>query len=232
MCLMPDHVHVVVGTDQQGALVEAARAFARGRSWRGDRGRLWETVPPAEALVDRDKQRRTVRYVHLNPCRARLVDCPLAWPLSTYRDLLGLAAAPVVRRAADPVAYHAWTSADGSTRAEGTPMPGSVDRLERLDLQRLAGAVSEWRRVPLARLLDHRLERTWLLAAARTMTTWSGAGIARAYGVSGAAVSRARTLRPEEVAVLARLVADPRTPGLVARDPRLLAWRPRPWPRR
>ena len=68
-------------------------------------------------------------------------------------------------------------------------MPGSVERLERLDLQRLAGAVSEWRRVPLARLLDHRLERTWLLAAARTMTTWSGADIARAYGVSGAAVS-------------------------------------------
>ncbi|MCK6505946.1 hypothetical protein L6R53_21595 [Myxococcota bacterium] len=182
---MPDHVHVVVGADAKGALIEAARAFARARAWRGHRGPLWEEVPPAEPLVDRDKQRRTVRSVHLNPCRARLVDCPLAWPLSSYRDLLGL-----------------------------------------------AGAVSEWRRVPLARLLDHRLERAWLLAAARTMTTWSGAEIARAYGVGGAAVSRARRLRPEEVSVLARLVADPRTPGLVQRDPRLLAWRPRPWPPR
>lgn len=226
--LMPDHVHAVTRSDQRAALVEAARAFARWTTWnRADPGPLWEPVPPAEPLVDRQKVQRGIRYVHLNPCRAGLVSCPLAWPLSTYRDRLGLAAAPLVRRVGDPQALHRWTSSDGSTQVQGTPFPGTVERDERLDLEVLAGAVSEWLRLPVASLRAHRLHRVRLLSAARSMTTWSHGQIAAACGVSRPAVSRAPTLSPAEVAVLARLAADARAPGLVEADPRLLRWRPR-----
>jgi hypothetical protein len=45
--------------------------------------------------------RRTVRYIHLNPCRGELVSRPLAWPWSTHRDRLGLAVRPAVSRAAE-----------------------------------------------------------------------------------------------------------------------------------
>lgn len=37
--------------------------------------------------------------MHPNPCRARLVADPLAWPFSTHRDAVGLAVDPVVPRA-------------------------------------------------------------------------------------------------------------------------------------
>lgn len=53
----------------------------------GVSGRLVRPLPPAEAVPEGPKRRRSVRYVHLNPCRARLVADPLAWPLSTHRDV-------------------------------------------------------------------------------------------------------------------------------------------------
>lgn len=228
MLLMPDHVHLITRSDERAALIEAARAYSRWASWnRNQRGPLWEPVPEAEPLVDEQKRRRAIRYVHLNPCRAGLVDCPLAWPLSTYRDRMGLAFEPLVRKVNDPLRLHQWTSADGSTRVDGTPYPGSAERDERLDLQRLAGAVSEWLRLPLSAVAGHRNHRVRLLSAARTLTTWEHRIIALAFGVSRPAVTRAPPTSPEDARVLLRLAADRRAPGLADPDPRLTAWRSR-----
>ncbi|MCB9777021.1 MAG: hypothetical protein H6742_00490 [Alphaproteobacteria bacterium] len=226
--LLPDHVHVVAREPQRRALSLAAAAYSRWRCWqRGDAGALWEPVPPAEAFAGKPHLRRGVRYVHLNACRAGLVDCPVGWPFSTYRDRLGLAARGVVPTARDPVAFHQRTSADGSTAVGGTPFPGGELEDPRPDLRRVACAVSEWRRVPLERLTTNRYERVWLLAAARSLTSWSGSAIADAFDVSRAAVHRAGVLTPLETRVVERLLVDRRFPGLVEGDARLRRWRPR-----
>ena len=101
---------------------------------------------PAEPLVDATKARRTVRYVHLNPCRAHLAVDPLAWPFSTHRDRLGCAARPVLPQARDPEAFHRYVSSDPSVDPTGTPLPARA--LATRDLDRLAEAVSSAARTP------------------------------------------------------------------------------------
>jgi hypothetical protein len=42
-------------------------------------------------LVDRDEYLLHLsRYLHLNPVRARLVNCPEEWAFSSYREFVGL----------------------------------------------------------------------------------------------------------------------------------------------
>lgn len=116
---------------------------------------------------------------------------------------------------------HRWQSSDPSTDPEGTPFP--ADRLanDRPPLLRVAGAVSEWLRVPLPVLHTQRRHRAVLLGAARSLTTWKAAEIGRQLDVHRATVLRAPALPAADLDVIARLLADPRTPGLAARDPRL-----------
>lgn len=124
-CLMPDHLHLVVPSDDGAArLHRVMRAYARWRNARrGEVGAVWGVAPAPEPVRDAQHLRRTIRYVHLNPCRKELVADPLAWPWSTHRDLTGLALRPVLPRAREPARLHAWVSADPSVAVRGTPMP-------------------------------------------------------------------------------------------------------------
>lgn len=107
LVLMPDHLHAMHTRDVRLELACALAGFARWRNARlGLGGPLWEPLPAAEALVDEQKRRRSLRYVHLNPTRAGLVTDPLAWPFSTHRDAVGLALAPVRDRIRDPHRFH------------------------------------------------------------------------------------------------------------------------------
>ncbi len=89
-CLMPNHLHLVVATAQprkmKFQLATQLRAFtretAKGQS-------LWEPLPPPEPLRDLQKLETTLRYVHLNPCRARLTDDPWSWEFSTLGEHTG-----------------------------------------------------------------------------------------------------------------------------------------------
>jgi putative transposase len=86
-CLMPNHVHLVlVPTHEDGlraALGEAHRRYTRfinqRESWRGH---LWQerfaSFPMDEAHVQ-----AAMRYVELNPVRARLVTSPEQWRWSS-----------------------------------------------------------------------------------------------------------------------------------------------------
>lgn len=123
-CLMPDHVHVVLAHGEATALSGVRSGYSRWRNRRrGDAGSAWQVPPPPESLPDALHRERTVRYVHLNPCRAGIVKDPLEWPWSTHRDAVGLARAPAVPPRRDPAAFHAHVSGDPSVAVTGTPLP-------------------------------------------------------------------------------------------------------------
>lgn len=88
-CLMPNHVHLVlVPSEEDGlrqALGDAHRTYAGLINQRhGWRGHLWQarfnSCPMDDAHLI-----AAVRYVELNPVRARLAPTPEAWPWSSAR---------------------------------------------------------------------------------------------------------------------------------------------------
>jgi putative transposase len=88
-CLMPNHVHLILCPETQDGLAQVLGAAhrrwanfvnARGR-WRGHLfdGRF------ASVVMDEDHLLTAVRYVSLNPVRARLVARAEDWPWSSVR---------------------------------------------------------------------------------------------------------------------------------------------------
>jgi hypothetical protein len=101
----------------------------------GLRRPLWEPVSRIDVIDDPKMLARTVRYVALNPCRAKLASDPLEWLWSTHRDVVGAVADPWVT--AESLAgaldrhekgfverFHAYVSGDPSVAVAGTHMPG------------------------------------------------------------------------------------------------------------
>ncbi len=86
-CLMPNHVHLVVVPDDEtglrGALAEAHRRYTTAINRReGWRGHLWQERFHSFPMDD-EHLVVAVRYVELNPVRARLVLTPEAWRWSS-----------------------------------------------------------------------------------------------------------------------------------------------------
>jgi hypothetical protein len=147
LTVMPDHLHAVHPRDVRLELARVVASFARWRhAHRGESGRVFQPLPEAEWLPNPERRRRTVRYVHLNPCRAHLVPDPLAWPLSTHRDMVGLAVPRVVPVHRDPVDFHRRVSTDPTVSVAGTPLPEGTVGTD--DLFGLRDAVSAVTRTP------------------------------------------------------------------------------------
>lgn len=92
-CLMPNHVHLVVVPKQADglhkALGEAHRRYTQHINAReGWRGYLWQGRFASYPMDERHLV-AAVRYVELNPVRARLCDSPGNWPWSSARAHLG-----------------------------------------------------------------------------------------------------------------------------------------------
>ncbi len=222
LMLMPNHIHLISSVADERAVTIALRSYARWRNHhRGQHGPVWQPRPPADPLPDPKHARRSIRYLHLNPCRARLVPCPAAWPFSTHRDALGLALDPVRERVSDAPGFHSYVSSDPSVSVTGTPYPGDRLRGDRIPMARLAGAVSELARAPLADVYARPHGRRLLIGVARELTSWSGGDIAVAVGVHRSQVARAPQPPRGVCEQVARMVADERFPGLIDRDPRL-----------
>jgi putative transposase len=88
-CLMPNHVHLILvppaETSLARAVGEAHRRYSRHVNFRqGWRGFLWQGRF-ASAPMDDAHLAGAVRYVELNPVRARLAAKPEAWPWSSAR---------------------------------------------------------------------------------------------------------------------------------------------------
>lgn len=101
-CLMPNHVHLILVPARVDGLSAALAPTHRRYTWEvnqreGWRGHLWQSRF-ASFPLDEEHLHACLRYVELNPVRARLVERPEQWRWSSARGHLGLAADPL----ADP----------------------------------------------------------------------------------------------------------------------------------
>jgi len=148
-CLMPNHVHlVVVPSDEDGLRRTFADAHRRYTGFINARhrwtGHLWQSRFGA-VVMDEVHLAHAMRYVSLNPVRARLVDCTQDWAWSSVRArLAGADDAPVVVQPAQDrygdFASFLGTSADYTAawqaprRAETTGRPiGASDWIEDIE---------------------------------------------------------------------------------------------------
>jgi hypothetical protein len=211
LVVMPDHLHLLHRADVRRPLVRVLAAHTRRRRSVDDAAIGFGAVPEPEEVRGADKIRRLVRYVYLNPCRARLVDDPLAWPLSTYRDLLGLAVTPVLARHSDPPRVHAYVSSDPTVQVGGTELP--VARAGDIALHEVYAAVSALCRAPVADLQRRGPPRTLFLACAAQLTSASPVENAAYVGLHRTQVARS-TATPNQLTLVARVGGDPRFAAL------------------
>lgn len=220
MTLMPDHLHLLVRDEVDGALAAALRSFGQWRNHRrGELGPVVRRGDAPEVVKGSLKIQRSVRYIALNPCRAQLVDDPLAWPFSTHRDRTGLALQPLVRRVSDPVREHRYVSADPSSAVEGTPLPLAASRVEDADLDAVIDAVSAITRSTPAALRRRGRARSLLLRAAVELCALPPRELAGALSCDRATIYRARRAPGgAEVRLVERVLGDPRFTALVDGD--------------
>jgi hypothetical protein len=211
LVLMPNHIHLQHPEDVRLALGAAASGYARWRNARrGERGAVWEPLPSAEALEGEQKVRRSERYIHLNPCRARLVMDPLSWPFSTHRDAVDAAIEPVRRPAPDTWAYHSYVSSDPCVAVQGSLLPGGS---RSASLEDILEAMSSLARVPVSTLRTHVELRRRTIAASRALTKAKVREISDVLQVSTRTVKRVDPTLPNLKAVR-RVIGDPRFAAL------------------
>lgn len=206
LVLMPDHVHLIHPADIRLELAQALAGHTRslGRS-------LLAPLPPARPLEDAQKVRRNIRYVHLNPCRARLCSDPLEWPFSTHRDACGLMVDAAVRTRSDPLGFHRYVSGDPTVSVAGTDLPGDTTAL--CTPEAVLGATSAVLRAPLARFRHRGPARQLYLAAARELGDATTEHIAHLVGTHRTAVRRASAPRAS-VQKVRRVLGDSRFTAL------------------
>ncbi len=227
LCIMGNHVHMIHAADVRRRLAHALAAHVRAcNSARDTRAFGIESLPPPEEIEDDPKRRRKEKYVYLNPVRAKVIPDPLAWPLSTYRDRLGLAAWPRVPVVHDPVRLHAWVSADSSVDVGGSRLP--EETVQVADPRRVLDATSAVTRTPLSRMKRRGPARTlYLRAVAVLCPTATRAAAAALVGAGRHTAIRAAQARDPAVGAVARAVGDPRFPPLGDGDLRRVYY----WPR-
>jgi len=134
--LMPDHLHLLL-YGSPATVRQQLRTLVSGfRRSKGPAAALrFRPIALPSVIADNVKHcSRQIRYIALNPCRDGLAADPLAWPLSTYRDVMGGVVDPWVTadRLAETLRYpesgfrvalHRYISGDPSVHVDGTPMP-------------------------------------------------------------------------------------------------------------
>lgn len=218
LVLMPDHVHLVVPQDDRQRVRALQSGYARWRNARrGQRGAAFEPHPQAVAIPDRLHLQRTIRYIHLNPCRARLVNDPLDWPFSTHRDAVGLAWPAARRPEDDPARFHAYVSGDPSVSLEGTHLPWGAGRLLLPDV--VVDALSAVMRTPHWRLVERKgADRRLAMGAARDLTDASLRQVGAVFRVTPAAVRSAPPTPSGLIRILERVAGDARFEALDSLD--------------
>jgi len=226
LVLMPDHVHLLHLTDVRRRLAHALSSYVLHRNAaRGQSGAGVDPLPEAMPLPNREHTRRTERYVYLNPVRGHLVPDPLSWPLSTYRDKLGLAAWPIVTVSRDPARLHEYVCSDETVDVRNRAFPSHT--LSTDDAVRVLHATSAVTRTPLARLQRRGAARTLFLRAASVLCPKvPRTDIARLVSATRHTAIRAAAERDAATRAVAHAVGDDRFPPLYDVDLRRLpGWR-------
>ncbi|TVQ93487.1 MAG: hypothetical protein EA397_04335 [Deltaproteobacteria bacterium] len=217
LCIMPDHLHVM-GPERIAPKIHGAMSsHTRWMNHRlGVQGPLWRPLSDTGEVIGKKKIDRNIRYIHLNPCRAGLIEDPLSWPLSTHRDLVGLTLQPAAAPHRDPVGLHRYVSADPTVNVEGTPLPYGSTQPPTLDS--VVAAVSALTRCTSEELRRRSPQRTLLIRAARSLTDLTQARIAEQLGVSVATVERAEPMNAGEGRTIDRVLFDHRFALMIDED--------------
>lgn len=218
LVLMPDHVHLIARDPAPLRIRQAMAAWTRWRAReRGWEGAVWAPLAPPVTIPDRLHLERTVRYAHLNPCRAGLVADPLAWPMSTHRDALGLAV-PLARPVeTDRYRFHAYVSGDPTVSTSGTPVP-SGNMLLKPGFDDIHRAVSAVTRTAVETLTERGDARTLLIRALRVLTPLTTREIGERLGLSHTTIRKVPDQTCLEVAAVSAVLGDVRFRALKAMD--------------
>ena len=203
--LMGEHTHLTDAFDDEADARRTVGALVSGlRRSHGPLSELRWQPPNIQPITTPTIHQRTVRYVHLNPCRAGLVDDPLTWPYSTHRDVLGGVVSPWVdadrlasafghRRAGFRDWFHAYVASDVSTHPAGSRCPIlTATSLDALPIARLiAAALAATRSRPEA-LRRRTQARAVFLALARRHGWGDGTLLRWICGVSKLTIHRHR----------------------------------------
>ena len=241
-CVMSNHGHALAQTlDLAGTARRISSLQKRMNGFRKKGGRsaiVWDPVSAPSPVSNVEKWLRDIRYIHLNPVRARLVSDPLAWPWSTHRDWVGAGTDPCpewLRQWSELLPwsgpgwereFHRYVSADPSTgHPEGTVgVPSAQSLLTELkvcpsgigvlDLAKAWGAAH---RVPAPQILRRKgkLRKRFMIEATRVWALPTG-NLARWANVTANYVSVLRRTEASEAEKnrarlrLAPFLLDPR----------------------
>jgi putative transposase len=225
LTLMPDHLHALLKAIGLAHLAVAMRGHALWLNrTRGLEGAVWRHRDRPVELKDRKHARRSSRYSLLNPCRAGLVEDPLAWPFSTHRDAVGLAIPPARRRVSDPGDFHAYVSGDPSVRPGGTSLPEPALGLEPRPARpsEVITAVSALTRTPVDKLTEDEVARVLLARAARVLAGMKVKDVMDLAAMSRRSVQRLSQRRDADLLIVERVIGDPRFASLQPGDLRQL----------
>lgn len=215
LVVMPDHLHLLHPTDVHLPLGQALSGWVRWRhARRGETGAVFAPSPPPQRVDGPKHIARMIRYIALNPCRSRLVFDPLAWPLSSYRDAVGLSLAPVCAPRRDPRAFHAWVSSDPSCLVDGTPWPSGL--IGRASADSLAEAVLALHRASPDALRRRGPIRGSFLRAARALGPTDTARVVDLAACSKVAFYETQQGLSPATRVVASVVDDPRFRALLS----------------
>lgn len=97
-CLMDSHIHLVMCTpeptlDQGMRTIQGRYAQAHNKRL-GRRGPVWDGRYGSKLILTEEHYLEVLRYVPLNPVRARATRDPHAWPWSSHAALVGGAPVP------------------------------------------------------------------------------------------------------------------------------------------
>jgi len=210
--IMPDHVHVVMRRPRWPAWLGCLSGYARWRNHRrGEQGRaVWLPTPPPEPLRSRKHLDRSIRYVHLNPCRDHLVGDPLAWAYSTHRDAVGLALPGILAPERDPFRFHAYVSSDPSVTVDGTDLPFGLRGMHDHTTESVEAAVSALTRTTMDDLRRRGPARTLLIQALVELTPQRAIDVARLLDVAPSTITRTPHLPRGDGLLIGRVAGDHR----------------------
>lgn len=210
LCVLPTHVHLLHRQPRVDQMRTAMGVYARWQHHRRQHhAPVWQHMCDPVVVRGEPEQHRTERAIHLAP--TSWVADPLAWPLSTYLDAVGLAAWPVRDQVRDPRSYH--------HQITNGPLPIPRHRQGAPMLNDVARAVSHLTRTPLTDLTSCGPSRTLLIRSASALTPASPAEIGIYVGLPTPSVQHIGSTRNRAVRSVEAALFDPRLRGLPPNDP-------------
>lgn len=230
--LMPNHLHLVTGTDDVRASRRLlARVVGHLQRWWARGCELWERVRMPKIVVVGKSLFQELRYVALNPTRAGLCRDPLEWPWTTHRDVMGAVVDPWidVERLAKALCtsaeklrakWHNYVSGDPSVSISGTPPPepAAATAVPTRPLHEILCAVAAALRVPVNRLRYDARARPLVVALARSQGWTDNARLATALDTSVRNIQRTGPADPAALRAVELCLGDRRLWAAFERD--------------